>query len=169
MTNNSSKLADNQPSKTVEKLIKHSYDMIVFPRYLELLSPHVQLRIKDKENGCDVYAIYLDETNKFSYKFGQFISNTDGMSTTSTKIYTGIHEAFRSANTLARYIGFRGCGRIPIGPLMHIGFMYTRYGRGIFQDGEILPTPCQIIESQYSERIDGFRTDAPLKTARKIG
>jgi hypothetical protein len=63
----------------------------------------------------------------------------------------------------ANYIGFRGCGRFPIAPLMQVAISYRRYGRGIFKDGESLPTPCLGIESQYGFEILSFRTNAPLK------
>jgi hypothetical protein len=46
---------------------------------------------------------------------------------------------------------------------MQVAISYRRYGRGIFKDGESLPTPCLGIESQYGFEILSFRTNAPLK------
>lgn len=154
---------DNHPLTTEEKLIQHSYDLVVFSRYLENLPPRVTIKLRDTDNNCDVYAVYVDASGHASYKYGQLIPDENGLHTSNNEIYTGIHDAFRLAMPTANYIGFRGCGRFPIAPLMQVAISYQRYGRGIFKDGESLPTPCLDIESQYGLEILSFRTNAPLK------
>lgn len=154
-------------SSTADMLHRHSYDWYVFGRYLELLTGHVKVHLKDVENSCDVQAVYLNTDGTFSYKFGLFLPDEDGFDTTSIEIHDGIHDAFRSADMSSRYIGFRGCGRIPIAPSTQVGLMYSKYGYGIFKDGDHLPVPCAVIETEYGNAIHKFRTDAPAGVTRK--
>lgn len=154
-------------SSAEDMLRKHSYDWYVFGRYLELLTARVKIRIKDVENNCDVQAVYLNTDGTFSYKFGLFLPFEDGLDTSSTEIHHGIHDAFRSADTSSRYIGFRGCGRIPVAPLIQVALMYKKYGYGIFKDRDHLPIPCTVIEAEYGNAIHKFRTEAPAEVTRK--
>lgn len=150
-----------------DMLRRHSYDWYVFSRYLELQPARVKVRLKDVENSCDVQAVYLNTDGTFSYKFGLFLPDEHGLDTTSAEIHDGIHDVFRSAEQSSRYIGFRGCGRIPVGPLIQVSLMYSKYGYGIFKDGDHLPTPCTDIEAEYGNAVHKFRTDATARVTRK--
>lgn len=158
---------DEETSRHADMLRQHSFDWHVFGRYLDLLVARVRIRLKDVENGCDIQAVYLNSDGTFSYKFGLFLPDDNGWDTASTEIHYGIHDVFRSANNTSRYIGFRGCGRLPVAPLIHAALMYSTYGHGIFKDGEHLPSPCAIVEATYGNSIQKFRTDAPAAVARK--
>lgn len=157
--------ADGQPSTPLlieDDLAAHSADLLVFSRYLEGLPARVRIDLKDAEHGADVYAVYWTEAGGFRYKFARFIADVDGSNVEGDEIYTGIHSAFRDAAPSSTYIGFRGCGRFPIAPLIQVAKLYERYGRGIFQDGKSKPSSCAEIEMRYGGRIDNFRTSAPL-------
>ena len=146
-----------------QKLIEHSADLVIFSRYLELLPARIRIDVKVSEHGADAYAIYSNPTGELSYKFARFISDATGFSVKSDEVYAGIHDAFRDAASPLSYIGFRGCGRFPIAPLMQVAKLYKRFGRGLFQDGKSQPSPCVEIEMKYGSKIDNFRTNAPLK------
>ena len=158
--------ADGQPSTQLsieDDLATHSADLLVFSRYLENLPARVRIDVKDAEHGADVYAVFWNGAEGFRYKFARFIADEGGFNVKSDELYTGIHAAFRDGDPASRYIGFRGCGRFPIAPLIQVAKLYESYGRGIFQDGKSQPSPCAEIEMKYGSRIDNFRTGAPLK------
>ena len=145
------------------ELIKHSADLMVFARYLQRLPARVKVTVKDTEHGADVYAIYQDGAGELRYQFARLIPDEKGVSTQGSDIYAEIHKAFRAALPASGYLGFRGCGRFAIAPLMHVAKLYERYGRGVFLDGDSKPRPCAAIESQYGWQICNFRTEAPLR------
>ena len=145
------------------ELIEHSADLMLFARYLQRLPARVKVTVKDTEHGADVYAIYQDGAGEFRYQFARLIPDEKGVSTQGGDIYAEIHKAFRAALPASGYLGFRGCGRFAIAPLMHVAKLYERYGRGVFLDGDSKPRPCAAIESQYGWQIRNFRTDAPLR------
>ena len=150
--------------KNIEsQLMKHSYDLIIFPKYLSLLSPHISINIKEEMNDCDIYGIYITQDNNLNYKFARFLADKNGIATNSKEIYQAIHQIFKTGELPGKYMGFRGCGRFPISPLIQVGFFYQKFGRGIFKDGDSLPTPCSKIESDYGIQIPSFRTTAPLR------
>ena len=151
------------PPSTEDDLATHSADLLVFSRYLEGLPARVRIDVKDAEHGADVYAVYWNEAEGFRYKFARFSADEGGINVKGDEIYTGIHAAFRDVASASTYIGFRGCGRFAIAPLIHVAKLYERYGRGIFQDGKSKPSSCAEIEKKYGGRIDNFRTSAPLK------
>lgn len=158
---------DGEALDRTDMLRRHSYDWYVFGRYLELQSARVKVHLKEVENNCDVQAVYLNTDGTFSYRFGLFLPDEHGLDTTGTEIHDGIHDVFRSAERSSRYIGFRGCGRIPVGPLIQVGLMYSKYGYGIFKDGDHLPIPCTAIEAEHGNAIRKFRTDATAGVTRK--
>ena len=159
---------DGETANQKDLLHRHSFDLHVFSRYLELLVARVKVRLKEVEHGCDIQALYLNADGSFSYKFGLLLPDENGLDTTTTEIHYGLHDAFRSANSSSRYIGFRGCGRIPVAPLLHAGLMYSTYGYGIFKDGEHLPGPCALVEAEYGNAIRKVRTDAPTGLTRNL-
>ena len=157
---------DGQPSKPLSieaELAAHSADLLVFSRYLENLPARVRIDVKDAEHGADVYAVFWNGAEGFRYKFARFIADEGGFNVKSDEIYTEIHAEFRGAVPASTYIGFRGCGRFAIAPLIQVAKLYERYGRGIFQDGKSKPSSCAEIEKKYGGRVDNFRTSAPLK------
>ena len=158
--------AAGQPSTSLsieDDLAAHSADLLVFSRYLEGLPARVRIDVKDAEHGADVYAVYLNDAGGFRYKFARFIADEDGFHVKSDAFYAAIHSAFRDVAPASAYIGFRGCGRFAIAPLMQVAKLYERFGRGIFQDGKSQPSPCAEIEMKYGTTVENFRTDAPLK------
>ena len=161
-TQNNDRQASTPPS-IEDELAAHSADLLVFSRYLENLPARVRIDVKDAEHGADVYAVYWNNTGELRYKFARFIADEGGFNVKGDEIYTGIHAAFRDAAPASTYIGFRGCGRFPIAPLIQVAKLYEHYGRGIFQDGNSEPSPCAEIEMKYGRRIDNFRTSAPLQ------
>ena len=83
--------------KNIEsQLMKHSYDLIIFPKYLSLLSPHISINIKEKMNDCDIYGIYITQDNNLNYKFARFLADKNGIATNSKEIYQAIQVALDS-------------------------------------------------------------------------
>ncbi|MBF5007719.1 hypothetical protein [Diaphorobacter caeni] len=151
------------PSTTESDLIGHSADLLIFSRYLQRLPARVRVEVSDSDHGADVYAVCWTGSGEFHYAFARLIPDESGFRVGNDEIHAGIHEAFRHAAPASTYIGFRGCGRFPVAPLMQVAKLYERYGRGIFLDGNARPDPCAAMELKYGCRIASFRTNAPLQ------
>ena len=158
---------DGETTSSADMLSRHSFDWLVFSRYLELLPERVQIRLKDVQNSCDVQAVYLNADGSFSYKFALLLPDEAGLDTRTTEIHRGLHDAFRAANPPSRYIGFRSCGRMAVAPLFLVSLLYAKFGHGLFKDGEHLPSPAAAIEAEHGQLIHKVRTDAPSSLTRK--
>ena len=125
-----------------EGLRRHSYDLILFPRYLECLrAPRVRIKVKDNHRGpLDLVAIYEDAELLECCKYAFLIADEEGVLTDSDDLYRAVHAAFSEQAEGRKYIGFRRYGRPPASPLIGVAMGYQKYGRGIYLDGDMLPT-----------------------------
>lgn len=140
---------------TEPELVRYSYDLILFPRYLEdNMAERVSVKINTK-NGQkgDVIALYEDAQSNPHHLIAQLKADEQGVLTDSDDLYRAIHAAFKSHAEDSRYLGFTRYGRPPYAPLFALAILYQKYGRGLYQAGDLLPTPWPALSPSYRFKV----------------
>ena len=120
-------------SSTEQELTRYSFDLILFPRYLEdNMAERVSVKINTKksQNG-DVMALYEDAQSNPHPLVAQLKADEQGVLTDSDDLYRAIHSAFEAHAGDSRYIGFTRYGRPPYAPLFALAILYQKHGRGL--------------------------------------
>ena len=140
---------------TEEERIRHSYDLILFPRYLEdNMAERVSVKIyTGKGREGDVMALYEDAQSNPHQLVAQLKADEQGVLTDSDDLYRAIHSAFEAHAGDSRYIGFTRYGRPPYAPLFALAILYQKYGRGLYQAGDMLPTPWPALSPSYRFKV----------------
>ncbi|MGF6975380.1 hypothetical protein QFZ94_003830 [Paraburkholderia sp. JPY465] len=134
-------------------LRRSSFDLWFFPR--TYLARKVPLRVRvevsnDSTDASDVGGWFEDTEGQHICKYVALVSDNAGCPTDSDDLYRAIHAAFIANADGLRYIGFFRCGRPPYAPLFALGMLYTKYGRGLYRDGEYLPIPWPALTTRSS-------------------
>lgn len=127
-----------------EALRKRSFDLIFFPAYYlaRKVPPRVRVEVStDVTDASDVGGWFEDENGAAVCWYATLIADESGCLTDSDDLYRALHAAFAATSHGLRYVGFFRCGRPPYAPLFALGMLYTKYGRGLYRDGEYLPIP----------------------------
>ena len=147
-------------SSTEEELIRHSFDLLLFPRYLERnMAERVSVVVRsNSKKDPDLMALYKDAQSKEHHLYAHLKADEQGVLTDSDDLYRAIHAAFeahvdvvcdKEGVSEARYIGFTRCGRPPYAPLFALAILYQKYGKGLYKAGDMLPTPWPSLMPSY--------------------
>lgn len=143
-----------EPPFTEEALHRHSFDLGLFPRYLESAAPRVHIVISERElQHPSLWGLYADAEGKEHSKTAFLQADEQGILTDSDAFYHAVHAAFTAQAGEAQYIGFTRLGRPPYAPLFALAMLYKKFGRGLYKAGDLLPTRWPTLTAQY-----GFRT-----------
>lgn len=140
---------------TEEERIRHSYDLILFPRYLQdNMAERVSVKVvTGKSNNGDVMARYEDAESNPHWLIAQLKADEQGVLTDSDDLYRAIHAAFEAHAGDSKYIGFTRCGPAPYAPLFALALLYQKYGRGLYKAGDMLPTPWPALSPSYRFKV----------------
>ena len=149
---------------TEAQLLEHSYDLVLFPRYLAKFAPRVRIEVLEHFGGeADLLALYDlhgQRQNRWARLHAEVasvdgatdVANAAGVATHSDAFYDAVHAAFAASVPQASYLGFTRCGRPPYAPLFALALLYRRYGRGLYRAGERLPTRWPELAASYHWR-----------------
>ena len=142
-------------SSTEQELTRYSFDVILFPRYLEdNMAERVSVKIyTGKGREGDVMALYEDAQSNPHPLVAQLKADEQGVLTDSDDLYRAIHSAFEAHAGDSRYIGFTRYGRPPYAPLFALAILYQKYGRGLYKAGDMLPTPWPALSPSYRFKV----------------
>ncbi|MBP7492694.1 MAG: hypothetical protein KA803_11435 [Rhodoferax sp.] len=142
-------------SSTEQELTRYSFDLILFPRYLEdNMAERVSVKIyTGKGREGDVMALYEDAQSNPHPLVAQLKADEQGVLTDSDDLYRAIHSAFEAHAGDSRYIGFTRYGRPPYAPLFALAILYQKYGRGLYKAGDMLPTPWPALSPSYRFKV----------------
>jgi hypothetical protein len=128
---------------SAEKLRRHSFDLVHFPMYLERKVPP-RVRIETTTNyhdNSDLKGWFYDDQNAHRWKYASLVADDSGCVTNSDDFYRMVHDSFGEHTDGLTYIGFTRCGPPVYAPLFALALLYQKYGRGLYMNGEMLPTP----------------------------
>ena len=136
---------------TEEALMRHSYDLSLFPLYLIRKVAHrVAVQVCPNSNGDpDLMAVYQSPSAGVHRLYARLKPDEDGTLTDSDDLYLAIHAAFEAHAGDAKYLGFTRYGRPPHAPPFALALLYSKYGRGLYRAGEMLPTPWPSLTCSY--------------------
>lgn len=138
-----------------EEALKHySFDLVHFPMYLERNGfTKVRFEVTADSNAGDVVGYYTDEAGDRAGVYVKLFNDSNGVSVTTDQFFHSLHDLFQkncaSAHT---YIGFTRIGKPVYAPLFALALLYKKYGRGLYEPGNVLPTPCAFLTSGYQVR-----------------
>ena len=99
-----------------------------------------------------------DAQPKEHHLFAHLKADEQGVLIDSDDLYRAIRAAFeahvdvacdKGGVSEARYIGFTRYGRPPYAPLFALVMLYQKYGKGLYQAGDLLPTPWPSLAPSY--------------------
>lgn len=136
-------------------LVKHSFDLIHFPMYLKRnVAPTVRIEWCTNAEDADLVGFYADNGHNRTSQYVKLVADPDGIATGSDGFFSSVHTEFQSLNTASvTYIGFSRCGPPVYAPLFALAMQYKKYGRGLYGPGQVLPTPCDFLKSDYEMRL----------------
>ena len=134
-------------------LQRHSFDLLLFPRYLQRNVPaHVRIEVvEDASRSPQLMALFHDRGEQAT-RFALLHADEDGVATDSDAFFHEVHAAFAAAAGPSRYLGFPRFGPPPYAPLFALALLYRRYGRGLYLPGDVLPTPWPGLQAGYQAR-----------------
>ena len=103
-------------------------------------------------------ARYEDAQSKEHHLFAHLKADEQGVLIDSDDLYRAIRAAFeahvdvacdKGGVSEARYIGFTRYGRPPYAPLFALVMLYRKCGKGLYQAGDLLPTPWPSLMPSY--------------------
>ncbi|CAE6801633.1 hypothetical protein [Paraburkholderia domus] len=137
---------------TEENLRRHSFDLVHFPTYLERKAP-ARIRIEittDCHDNSDLMGWFEDDQHTRRCKYASLVADDSGCLTDSDDFYRTVHDAFGAHADALTYIVFTRCGPPVYAPLFALVLLYQKYGRGLYMNGEMLPTPCSELTVSYT-------------------
>lgn len=136
-------------------LVKHSFDLVYFPMYLKRnVAPMVRIEWCTNAQDADLMGFYVNDAHNRTSRFVKLVANPDGIATDSDGFFSAVHTVFQSVSTPSViYIGFTRCGPPVFAPLFALAMQYKKYGRGLYEPGQVLPTPCDFLTSEYVMRL----------------
>ena len=146
-----------RPDIQEQDLRQHSYDLILFPRYLQRLAvPRVRVEMssqprgKTPQMGPDLMALYAGQGQE-QRQFAYLRPDDQGVLVDSDAFYEVVHAAFdaRAQQAGGRYVGFARYGTPPFAPLFALALLYRQFGRGLYLAGAMLPTPWPSLTVAY--------------------
>jgi hypothetical protein len=135
-------------------LIRHSFDVVHFPMYLDR-NGFTQVRFETTEDSGDgdVVGYFTDEAGSRAGVYVKLIKDPDGVSVTTDQFFYSLHDLFQKICAPGHtYIGFTRLGKPVYAPLFALALLYKKYGRGLYEPGDVLPTPCAFLTSGYELR-----------------
>lgn len=126
------------------ELKKYSFDLVHFPMYLsQKVAPRVRIEVTDDRRGDhDLMACYEGGQHTRTWKYASLIADENGCATGSDDFYHMVHKSFGAHADGLIYIGFTRGGSPVYAPLFALAILYKKYGRGIYKEGNAMPTPC---------------------------
>lgn len=140
---------------TEQDIIRHSFDLGLFPRYLiDNMAERVSVKvITGNSKDADVMALFEDAQSDQHRLLAKLKADKQGVLTDSDDLYRAIHSAFEAHAVGMRYIGFTRYGRPPYAPLFALALLYRKYGRGLYKAGDMLPTPWPTLTTAYQVNV----------------
>lgn len=142
-------------SFTEEEFHRYSFDIGLFPRYLERAAPRVHILISERkleQQFPSLQGLYAHEGGAETCKVAFLQPDAEGVVTDSDDFYDAAHAAFAAQAGDAQYLGFTRNGKPPYAPLFALAMVYRKFGRGLYQAGELLPTPWPSLSFGYALR-----------------
>lgn len=142
-------------SFTEEGFQQYSFDLGLFPRYLERAAPRVRIHVSERkleQQFLSLQGLYAGEGDKGIRKVAFLQPDAEGVVTDSDDFYHAVHAAFAAQAGDAQYLGFTRNGKPPYAPLFALAMVYKKFGRGLYQAGELLPTPWPSLTFGYAMR-----------------
>lgn len=138
-----------------ELLIKHSFDLVHFPMYLkQRVAPRVRIVLVANPKGADLMGFYTDEGGDRTTQYVKLVADDAGIVTAGDEFFHAVHTVFQSVSTPSlKYIGFTRLGLPVYAPLFALAMLYSKYGRGLYEPGEVLPTPCKFLTFGYGMEV----------------
>lgn len=141
------------PPFNEEDRYRHSFDLTLFPRYLERVPPRVRIVVSKRQlQHPSLLGLYEQEDEATSSQVAFLLADPQGVETDSDAFYGAVHAAFAAQAGAGRYVGFTRHGRPPYAPLFALALLYKKYGRGLYLDGDFLPTPWPALTFSYGMR-----------------
>ena len=134
-----------------DALHRYSFDLVHFPMYLaQRVPPRVRVEIIEDPEPADLMGLYTDTCQERSWKYAKLIADEHGYVTKSDAFFQAVHAAFSAAAGEWTYLGFSRAGPPVYAPLFALAILYRMYGRGLYQAGQVLPTPWPDLTSGYT-------------------
>ncbi|WP_227458830.1 hypothetical protein [Cupriavidus pauculus] len=134
-----------------DALRKHSFDLVHFPMYLaQRVPPRVRVEIIEDPAQADLMGLYADARGERSRKYAKLIADEHGCATRSDAFFHAVHAAFSAGAGELTYLGFSRAGPPVYAPLFALAIFYRKYGRGLYQAGQVLPTPWPELTFGYT-------------------
>lgn len=138
---------------TEADLLRHSYDLVLFPMYLARnMAERVTVVMETNVNkNPDLFALYATASGGERSLYAHLKADVNGVATDSDALYHAIHAAFAAAAADGdSYTGFARLGKPPCAPLFALALLYRKYGgKGLYRAGELLPTPWPALQFSY--------------------
>ena len=132
-------------------LHQHSFDLLLFPRYLKRnFAAHVRVEVVSDACQSPHLMALLEKEGESRSMFALLHADEEGVALDSDAFFHAVHAAFATAAGSSRYLGFTRFGRPPYAPLFALAMLYGRYGRGLYLQGDVLPTPWPALQAGYS-------------------
>ena len=137
-----------------DALIRHSFDLVHFPMYLNRNGfTSVRFEVTTKLDAGDVIGYYTDGAGSRVGVYVKLITDPDGVSVTTDQFFHSLHDFFQKICAPGRmYLGFTRLGTPVYAPLFALALLYKKYGCGLYEPGDVLPTPCAFLTSGYEFR-----------------
>lgn len=133
-----------------EALRKYSFDLVHFPMYLDRsVAPRVRVEITAGHEQADLMGLYRDDQEVKCWKYVKLIADENGCVTKSDEFFHTVHATFAGSAGGSTYVGFTRAGLPVYAPLFALAMLYRKYGRGLYEVGQVLPTPWPELTSGY--------------------
>jgi hypothetical protein len=136
-------------------LIKHSFDLVHFPMYLkQRVAQRVRIVLTADGASADLMGFYTDDGGTRTTQYIKLVADEEGVVTAEDAFFHAVHAIFQSASTPPlKYIGFTRRGLPVYAPLFALAMLYSKYGRGLYEPGQVLPTPCKFLTVGYDMEV----------------
>jgi len=135
-------------------LKRHSFDLVHFPMCVDRNGfTHVRFENVTDFDEADVVGFHIGDEASRETMYVKLVADSKGVPVHTDQFFHDLHDFFQQACPPSdRYIGFTRCGRPVYAPLFALSRLYKKYGRGLYEPGNVLPTPCGFLTSEYHFR-----------------
>lgn len=135
-------------------LRRHSFDLVHFPMYLaQRVAPRVRVEFVDDSVQADLMGLHADVCGVHTWKFAKLVADPEGIRTNGEAFFHAVHAAFAHGVGEQSYLGFTRAGSPVYAPLFALAMLYRKYGRGLYEANQTLPTPYPALTASYSPSI----------------
>jgi len=94
--------------------------------------------------------LHADVRGVHTWKFAELVDDPEGIHTTGEAFFHAVHAAFSEGAGEASYFGITCVGPPVYAPLFALAMLYRKYGRGLYEANQTLPTPHPALTASCS-------------------